>query len=209
MALVFTVAQQKGGSGKTTLAAQIAVAWAKRGHAVAAVDIDPQASLAAWGAERERAPSGTVPLTLRGLAGWKLATELDRLKREHDMVVVDSPPHAETDAHAAVRAADLALVPVQPSPMDLWAIGPTLAIARSERVPWRLVLNRVPARGRMVETARAHIADQGLAAAGTTLGNRTAFARSLMQGRGVVESEPRSAAAREIDALAAELENPR
>src|SRR5512146_1696132 len=139
-ARVITVAQQKGGAGKTTVAAHLAVHWAAQGKRVALIDVDPQESLTAWYKAREKAANGADSnLDLRWVSGWRAATEVDRLKRDHDLILIDSPPHAETAAKVAIRAADLLVVPVQPSPMDLWATRPTLDLASGEKRPALLV----------------------------------------------------------------------
>lgn len=203
-AKAITIAQQKGGAGKTTLAAQLAVAWWKGGLRVALLDVDPQGSLAAWFDQRLRKGVPSDGMHLVQVSGWRLSAELDRLKRDFDLIVIDSPPHAETDARVAVRAAELIVVPVQPSPMDLWATRPTLDLAVKERARAVLVLNRVPARGRMPETIRGKIEEDGLPLARCALGNRAAFAASMMDGKGVAEIG-RDAAAAEIQALADEI----
>ena len=203
-AKVVAVAQQKGGAGKTTIAAQLAVTWTAQRKRVALLDVDPQRSLSFWGAERERGGIKGPPAVL-GIQGWRLATEIDRLKSEFDLLVIDTPPHADSDARVAARAAALILVPLQPSPMDLWATAPTLELARREKGRALLVLNRVPARARLVETVTARIAAEGMPLAEARLGNRSAFAASMLEGKGVTESHPRSAAAEEVAALAAEI----
>ncbi|MCC7427644.1 MAG: ParA family protein [Alphaproteobacteria bacterium] len=205
MAVILTVAQQKGGAGKTTLVAQLAAAFAA-GRRVAVLDIDPQRSLARWHARRQQAlDAAAAGITFAEAAGWRLAGEIDRLKAGHDIVLIDSPPHAETEARLAVRAADLVLVPVQPSPLDLWATQPTLDLARAEKRAARLVLNRMPARGRLADLARDEIARGTDPALAATLGNRTAFAAAMAEGLGVTEAEPRSLAAEEVRALAEEI----
>ena len=201
---ILTVAQQKGGAGKTTLVAQLAVALAAQGRRVAAVDIDPQASLGAWSELRDQAAAYT-PIRVVKSPGWKLDLTLGELARGYEVVLVDSPPHAETEARVAVRAARFVLVPCQPSLLDVWASRATLELVRRESRAAAILWNRLPPRGHVVDEARAAAAEAGLATLAEGLGNRSDFARSLHVGAGVVETAPRGAAAREIRALAAAL----
>lgn len=204
-AAVVTVAQQKGGAGKTTLVIQLATAMKALGHEVALVDIDPQGSLTGWMRLREHRQQGAPVLRFSMIGGWRLGVELDRLRREAGVILVDTPPHTEIDAKAAIRAADLVLVPCQPSTLDIWASKATIDLAAKERRRAAMVLNRVPARGRSVEEARTAIGELGVEALATELGNRQAFLNSVSQGLGVLESEPKSAAAEEVRALAEDL----
>lgn len=204
MALVITVAQQKGGAGKTTLAANLAALLAGN-RRVALMDIDPQHSLSRWHALRGgQAKARDIGFSDR--AGWRLQTELDRLARDHDVVVVDSPPHLDTDARLAIRAARLILVPVQPSAPDLWAAEGTLKLAAAEKRAARIVLNRVPASSRLRERIKAEIQGMGQQSFTATLGNRTAYSQAFARGLGVTETAPRSAASVELHALAEEIE---
>lgn len=203
-ARIFTIAQQKGGAGKTTLGIHLAVAWAGMGNRVAALDIDPQASLSRWHEERA-AIDAAHRLDFAAASGWRTRAEVERLARAHDIVVIDSPPHAETEARIAVRAAHLVIVPMQPSPMDLWASKATLDLARSERVPALIVLNRVPPRSKAAEEVIAAARNLGVAVADQRIGNRVALATSILRGLAITESEPGGQAAREITALAEEL----
>ena len=205
MAAIITFAQRKGGAGKTTLAAHLAAGWALAGRRVSAVDVDPQCSLARWG-ELRAALAGAAALPVAKVSGWRLALELERLRREAEIVVVDSPPHAELDARAAIRAADLVVIPVQPSPMDLWATQATVEMARAERRRALLVLNRIAPRTRLAQEIAAALGAGDVRLAATTLGNRTAFASSLAGGSSVEEEEPGGAAAGEALHLRAEIE---
>jgi len=203
MSVVITVAQQKGGAGKTTLAANLAAALAEDTR-VAVLDIDPQRSLARWHALRT-ARAGASAVTLSELSGWRLPAEIERLRRAHDVLIVDSPPQVDTDAKIAVRAADLVLVPLQPSPPDLWAAEGTLKLARDEKRRAALLLNRAPASGSLRATVEAEIAGRGHRLLAATLGNRVGFAGAFARGLGVTETAPRSAAAQELRALLAEI----
>jgi chromosome partitioning protein len=204
MAFVVTVAQQKGGSGKSTIAANLAAVFAAEGRRVALLDTDPQGSVTRWHRERQRHGDGrTAPLFFDHPSGWRVPIALDKLRREQDMVVVDTPPHAGTDAKAAIRASDLVLMPLQPSPADLWASENTRKLAAEERRPLRALLNRVPAQGKMRERVAAALAEQEVPLLEQCLGNRAQFGAAFLDGLSVIEAAPRSAAAAEMRALAA------
>lgn len=204
MAFVITIAQQKGGAGKTTLAANLAAGFAA-GRRVAVLDIDPQHSLARWHALRD-ARKGAAPVGFSDVSGWRLAREIDRLRGLNDVLIVDSPPQLDTDARLAIRAADLVLVPVQPSPPDFWAAEGTLKLAAAEKRPARILLNRAPAGGKLRAAVEAAIAAAGHARLAATLGNRIGFATAFAQGLGIGETAPRSTAGREFGSVMAELE---
>lgn len=204
-ASVLTVAQQKGGAGKTTIAIQLATCWRSAGHSVAVVDIDPQASLTGWMRLREHGAPGAPELHLSMVGGWRLGVELDRLRSNFDIIVIDSPPHAETEAREAIRGADMVVIPCQPSPLDVWASRSTVETAQRENRRHALLFNRVPPRGRVIEQTASTIAREGFTALSARLGNRQAFVNSLARGLGVIESEPRSAAAQEVRDLVDEV----
>jgi len=203
VARVITIAQQKGGAGKTTMAAHLAVTWAASGkRKVAVVDIDPQGSLTQWYKIREaRLGADETNLTFAAISGWRVRSELDRLRHTHDLIVIDSPPHTDTEARTAIRAADLVVVPLQPSPMDVWATSATINICKQERVPVKMVLNRVNPQSKITEAVSGDMI--GLTA--NRFGNRVVFAGALMHGLGVTEEQPNSIAADEVRALAKEI----
>jgi chromosome partitioning protein len=204
MAFVIAVAQRKGGAGKSTIAANLATAFAEAGNRVALLDTDPQRSLARWDELRGASPKAR-PLHFEAPSGWRVPGVLDRLRREQDVVLVDTAPHDDTDARVAIRAADLVLVPLQPSAADLWSMDGTLDLAKKEGRRIALVLNRVPSAGKLRDQVTAALTERGLPLLDPVLGNRTAFAQAFMSGLGAVEAAPKGVAAAEARALAAAL----
>lgn len=199
MAFVIAIAQQKGGAGKSTVAANLAAALAGGRQKIALLDTDPQASLSRW-AELRAGREGTAPISFEAPSGWRVTGAIERLKKSHDVVIMDTAPHADTDSKVAIRAADLVIIPMQPAGPDLWASEATLKLAAAEKKPARILLNRVPAQGRLKDVILAELASRRLELLGPGLGNRTAYATAFMLGLGVGETAPRSAAAEEIAA---------
>ena len=204
---IFTVAQQKGGSGKTTVSAHLAVVWSlEAGLSVAILDVDPQGSLGEWLERREqRLGEAATGLTFRTASGWGARREARALARDHDIVVIDTAPHADREARTAMELAAAVVVPVQPTPADLWATEATLSLADKERVPALLVLNRVAPRARLTGEMVAALSDFPAPLARARLGNRIAFAESLGVGGTAMEMRATSPAAEEVRALADEL----
>lgn len=203
---IITIAQQKGGAGKTTLAAQLAVGLLESGASVATIDIDPQGSLSLWYAARMSSLGAKNTLIHSQIQGWRLKKEAERLVDEVDFVIIDAPPHTETEATIAIREANLVLIPMQASPMDLWASRPTVKTAQDEGTDSLIVLNRVDTRTKLNSTIQDKLTELDTKVAKAMLGNRVAYASSMMEGKGVIETESSSAAAKEIKALIKELQ---
>ena len=190
----------KGGSGKTTLALHLASAAAEHGHNVAVLDLDPQQSAAKWGDRR----SGSVPVVLAAPPS-RLGQDLERVATAGaDVVVIDTPPRAGSDnaAIAAARVADLVVLPCRPAILDLETVASTAARVRDvAQVPVVVVLNGCPSRGNAAEEAAAALVDLGLEVCPVRIGQRVAFARSLLDGRTAPELEPSGRAAAETARL--------
>jgi chromosome partitioning protein len=203
---IITVAQQKGGSGKTTLAAHLAVALMRQGRSVALLDVDPQGSLGQWYEAREaRLGEGAAGFDFRTASGWGARREAGRLARDFEMVVVDTPPKSDLEARPAIEAADLVVIPIQPTPVDLWASEATLQLIARQSAAACLVLNRVPPRALLTAETLAGIARLAAPVAEARLGNRVAFAASMGEGSTVLEAAPGSKGAIEAEALGWEI----
>ncbi len=200
MPLIITIAQQKGGAGKTMLAANLAACWSMT-HRVGILDIDPQHSLSQWQTLRSGL-AGVAALGFSDASGWRVKGELDRLSAAADILIVDTPPQIDSDASRAIRAAHLVVIPVQPSMPDLWASAGTLKLVAAERRRVVAVLNRAPAKSALRSAVEASFAQTGLQLLPQALGDRRAYATSFARGMGVIESQPRSVAATEMSALA-------
>jgi chromosome partitioning protein len=205
MAFIVAVAQRKGGAGKSTLTANLATALAGKGLRVAVLDTDPQQTLSRWANERAKAGPRALPLLLEAPAGWRLPAALDKLRGGQDVVLLDTPPHADTDARIAIRNADLVLVPLQPSSADLWAMDATLDLVRGEKRTAAIALNRAPASGRLLAQVIAEIGRRELDLLSPAIGNRTGIAQAFAVGLGVTEAAPKSVAAAEMRSLAEAL----
>jgi chromosome partitioning protein len=194
---ILTIASQKGGAGKTTLAAHLAVEAERTGAGpVAVVDTDPQGSLAAWWNSRE-APT---PL----FASVDIARLPDHLsmlqRRQVELVVIDTPPALTETISAAIAVASLVLIPARPSPHDLRAVSVIVEMAEAVSIPFCFVVNGATPRTTIALEAVRALAQHGKVAP-VTLHQRIDFAASMVDGRTVGELNPQSRSAEEVASL--------
>ena len=208
--MIVALLNQKGGVGKTTLALHIAGEWARRGKRVILVDADPQGSALDW--SQQRAREGLPRLFgVVGLARDTLHHEAPQLARDADHVVIDGPPRVAGLLRSALLAADLALIPAQPSPFDGWASAEMLKLLAEARLfrPQlfaRFVLNRCGARTTIARQTAEALADHDPPVLARRVGQRVVFAVSARTGRLAADVAASSLAAREITALTREIE---
>jgi chromosome partitioning protein len=200
--MIIGVLNQKGGVGKTTLAVNVSATLAMRGLRVLLVDADPQGSSMAWSAAREAPPLFPVI----GMAKPTLHRDMPEIAKDYDAVVIDGAPRVNDLGRAAILASDTILIPVQPSPYDVWAASDTVQLIREAQqfkpdLKAAFVINRKivnTAIGRDVATALEHF---DIPVLPTQLCQRVLYAESAGQGLGVAEVAPNSEAARELAAL--------
>ncbi len=204
--MIISFLNQKGGVGKTTLAVHLSAALIQRGRTVLLVDADPQGSALDWSASRQ-APA-LFPVV--GLPTKNLAREIIPHTAHYDDIVIDGPPRVNELARAAIIAADVVLIPVQPSPYDVWAAKEIVELLNEasvfkENQKSAFVINRKivnTAIGRDVADA---LAGYPIPVLSSAVSQRVAFAESAAQGSTVLELDPKGTASQEISALTDEF----
>lgn len=206
MATVLTFAQQKGGSGKTTLCAHLAVELAARGRKVALLDSDPQGSLGRWFMTRfDRADGLKGDLEFSTASAWGVGYEVSKYQSSHDFVLIDTPPKIDADLRPALKVSDLIVVPVTASEVDLWATEGVLEMAAREGKRPLAVLNRARSGTKLTTKIRGALAGLEADAADSVIANRVAYAEALGAGQGACEYPGARVAGEEIATLADEI----
>lgn len=204
--MILGVLNQKGGVGKSTLAVNIAATFAMQGQRVLLVDSDPQGSSLAWQAAREREPLFPVV----GMPKPTLHKDLPEISRDYDAVVIDGAPRVNDLARSAIMASDLVVVPIQPSPYDVWASAEIVALLK-EAVVYKESLKSVIAISRKIaNTAIGRDVQEAiepfeLPVLRQAITQRVAWAESAAQGLSILERPEWAAAAGELGRLVSEL----
>ena len=194
---ILALASQKGGSGKTTLSGHLAVQAQRAGAGpVVLIDIDPQGSLADWWNEREAEFPAFAQTTVA-----RLASDLEILRQQgFKLAVIDTPPAITMAIQSVISVAELIVVPTRPSPHDLRAVGATVDLCERAGKPLIFVVNAATPKARITSEAAIALSQHGTVAP-VTLHHRTDFAASMIDGRTVMEVDPRGRSASEVESL--------
>lgn len=204
--MIIGVLNQKGGVGKTTLSVNLAAALTAQNRRVLLLDVDPQGSALDWAAAREDDPLFTVV----GLPRATVHRDIETIGQGYDDIVIDGPPRVTELARSCIMASDLVLVPVQPSPYDVWASEEIIklyqeALVYKEKLKCAFVINRKIANTAIGRDVRDALATYDVPVLEASVTQRVVFAEAAAAGRSVAETDPDSSAAAEIKAILEEV----
>ncbi|MDA0870166.1 MAG: ParA family protein [Proteobacteria bacterium] len=206
MTKIITIAQQKGGSGKTTLAANLAVSFSlNRNLKTTILDADPQGSLGKWFIQRESKLKDKNLIKMKTSSLWGVQYESNSLKDKTDMIIIDTPPKLDADGRPAIQIADLILIPVSPSQVDFWATESIIDLAQREKKKILVVINRANAKSRLLNEAKQFISKMKVDQSNTIIGNRQIFISSMGLGLSAIEKQKSGKGSTEISSLTSEV----
>lgn len=206
---VIALLNQKGGVGKTTLSVHLATALSA-GHKILLVDADPQGSALDWSAQRE-IENAPPRFPVIGLPKETLHRELASIIPDYEWIIIDGPPRVNKIARSAIAASDFVVIPVQPSPYDIWAAEDVIDIVdevspTKPHLLTRFLINRIFPNTILGEEVREALAKfPQIPAFAATVHNRQEYAKSARKGLTALETEPHGPAAQEIRAWTAEI----
>lgn len=203
--MILCLVNQKGGVGKTTLAVNLASCCAGAGSRVRVIDADPQGSLLQW-----QSITGESEFDVLHVPSRTLHRQITSLANGFDHIVIDCPPALGEITASILLAADLAVIPVGPSPLDIWSSRETVALAtgsmkKNRRLRAMLLVYRKIGRTRIAREARDALAGYGLPVCTVEVAQRIGFVEAMLVGKSVISFAPKTPAAEEIRALYTEL----
>lgn len=206
--MIYAFLNQKGGVGKTTLSLHVASALARLKKRVLLIDADPQQSAMKWSAVR----TGNIAFSVIGMAKATLHKEITSLGADYDDVVIDGPPRVTELARSIILSADVVVIPVQPSPFDVWAAAETVDLIKEARIYKEKLRAVIAINRKIVNTAIGRDVREALAGLEVPIldadvSQRVGFAEAVASGQTVLDTDPNGNAAREVISLVQELVN--
>lgn len=204
--MIFGILNQKGGVGKTTISVNLAACLARTGARVLLIDADPQGSSLDWAAARQGAPLFSVV----GFPRPSIHKEIGQIGQGYDHIVIDGPPRVTDLARSAIMASDMVVIPVQPSPYDIWAAEEVVKLIEEariykENIKYVFVVNRKITNTAIGRDVREALTAYPVHVLQASVAQRVVFAEAAAQGQAVFEIDPTGPAVAEIEAVAAEL----
>ena len=204
--MIISFQNQKGGVGKTTLSINVAAALALTGLRVLIVDSDPQGSVRDWASVREDTP----PFHVIGMDRPTIHRDLPAMTENYDHIIIDAPPRVSELARSAILASDCVVIPVQPSPYDVWAAKEIVAIINEaavfkENIKSVFVINRKITNTAIGRELKDALQVYNLPVLDAQVCQRVLFAESAATGKTIFEVDPLSQAAMEIQTLTNEI----
>ena len=205
--MIISILNQKGGVGKTTLSVNLAAAFSLAGNRTLLVDADPQGSALDWQAARNKESLFTVV----GMAKPVLHKDVPELAVSYDYVIIDGPPRVNDLARSALMTSDLVLIPVQPSPYDVWAADEIVKLIEEVSIYKAGLKSAFVITRRISNTAIGRdvagvLKDYPIQLMRTIIGQRVIYAESAAVGLCVLEADAKGAASKEITNLLNEIQ---
>lgn len=204
--MIFGLLNQKGGVGKTTLSINLAAALVFEGARVLLIDADPQGSSLDWAAARHGDPLFSVV----GLPRATIHKEIGTIAHGYDHIVIDGPPRVTDLARSAIMASDVVVIPIQPSPYDVWAAEEVVklideACVYKENIKSCFVINRKIAKTAIGRDVREALSNYPIPVLNASITQRVIFAEAAAQGKAVYEVDPNGTAFNEVALFLKEL----
>lgn len=210
-AKIISVVNEKGGPGKSTTSTNLSSCMkVKHGLRVLLVDYDPQGSASSWAASRDKGEGDTGVIPVISM-GSNLARDLPAIAGGYDVVIIDGKPSMDARMTAALKVADLVIIPVQPSPYDIWATEPTIALVKERQelangrpLAVTLVSQAIPGT-RLEGAVRRQLESYELPVLEAQTCKRQAFITGVTAGESVMDLPARDPARQEIEAVTEEV----